>query len=298
MLPALVLTLVVTTGTAPAGATGPVRDRPVRSSPLDERTPVQGSGFLAWAQTRPGHPQQYSVWIRPTGQHAMRITPEAGVAFAGGIDGTTLVYQQSIGGRRSGIRFYDLATGVSRPAPAAVNSAAEQFGPSLSGRWLLFTRQFSGPTVWKVLLYDRQTGHLRTLDRVSGPFAHLAQSGQVAGDYATWQVCTPYCKVFEYRISTRQTWFVPDPDRHFQYAPSVTVDGSVWFAESHAACGHVTIRRYRPGGQPVTVAALPAHTDLSFTSARPLQGGRVQLLYDATSCADFSGNLRALTIPN
>jgi hypothetical protein len=298
LLSALALTIVVATGVPQAGAAGSVRDRAVRSSPLDERTPVEGSGYLAWAESRPGHPQQYSVWIRALGHHAMRITPETGVAYAGGIDGDTLVYQQSVGHGSSGIRFYDFVTGTSRPAPGPVNSAAEEFGPSLSGRWLLFTREFSEPTVWKVLLYDLQTGRMRTLDRVSGPFAHLAQSGQVAGDYATWQVCTPYCKVFEYRISTRQTWFVPDPDRHFQYAPSVTADGSVWFAESHAACGGVSIRRYRPGGQPVTVAGLRANTDLSFTSARTLQGGRVDLLYDATSCTDFSGNLRALTIPN
>ncbi len=299
MLFALALAVVVVSGGVPsASAAASVRDRPVRSSPLDERTPVEGSGYLAWSENRPGHPQQYSVWIRRLGQHAMRVTPLAGVAYAGGIDGDTLVYQQSVGGERSGIRFYDLVTGVSRPAPGPVNSAAEQFGPSLSGRWLLFTRQFAAPAAWRVLLYNLDTGRMRTLDRVSGPFARLAQSGQVAGDYATWQVCTPYCKVFEYRISTRQTWFVPDPDRHFQYAPSVTSDGSVWFAESHSACGGVSIRRYRPGGHPVTVAALPAHTDLSFTSARPLQGSRVQLLYDATSCTDFSGNLRALTIPN
>jgi hypothetical protein len=72
----------------------------------------------------------------------------------------------------------------------------------------------------------------------------------------------------------------------------------VWFAESHAACGNVTIRRYRPGGRPVTIAPLPSNTDLSFTSARTLPDGRVQLLYDATSCTDFAGDIRAMTIPS
>jgi hypothetical protein len=177
-----------------------------------------------------------------------------------------------------------------------VNSYARQFGPSISGGWLLFTRQFSEPTVWKILLYDMASGRMRTLDRVSGPWARFAQSGQVAGDWATWQACTPYCKVFVSRISTRQTWMVPNPEHRFQYAPSVTSDGSVYFAESHAACGGVTIRRYRAGGQPITLAALAPSTDLSFTSARVLRNGHTELLYDATDCSDYSGNLRAITL--
>jgi hypothetical protein len=278
-----------------AASAAQVRDRAVRSSPQDERTPVGGAGYLAWAETRPGRPMQYDLWVKRFDGRRMRVNPDGATAFAGGIDGTTLVYQQASGGH-SNIRFYDLMTGAIHLAPRAVNSDARQFGPSLSGRWLLFTRQFSQPEVWKVLLYDRVTGRMRTLDRVSGPWAHLAQSGQVAGDWATWQACTPYCKVFAYRISTRQTWMVPNPAHRFQYAPSVTADGSVYFAESHAACGSVTIRRYRAGGQPVTLAALATNTDLSFTSARVTRTGAVTLLYDATSCTDFSGDIRALTL--
>ncbi|HXJ63709.1 MAG TPA: hypothetical protein VNN79_08135 [Actinomycetota bacterium] len=270
-------------------------DHPIRSSPQDERTPVAGAGYLAWAENQPDFPRRYVLWVKRFDGMRIRVNPGATNAMAGGIDGTTLVYQQASGGR-SEIRFYDLATGVSRRAPRAVNSAARQFGPSLSGGWLLFTRQFAEPTVWKILLYDMNTGRMRTLDRVSGPWARFAQSGQVAGDWATWQVCTPYCKVFVYRISTRQTFLVPNPDRHFQYAPSVTADGSVYFAESHAACGGVTIRRYRAGGRPVTLAALAPTTDLSFMSARVLRNGGTELLYDATRCSDFSGDLRALTL--
>jgi hypothetical protein len=206
------------------------------------------------------------------------------------------VYQQA--GGRSGIRFYDLVAGTSRPAPDAVNSRdARQFGPSMSGRWLLFTREFSEPTVWKILLYDTTTGRMRTLDRVSGPWARFAQSGQVAGDWATWQACTPYCKVFVYRISTRQTFFVPNPHRRFHYAPTVLADGRVFFAESHAACGSVSILQYQAGGgSPHTVAFLPPNTDLSFASTRTLRDGSLELLYDATSCTDYSGDLRALRL--
>jgi hypothetical protein len=290
---ALALSVVVLLASGASAA--PVNDRLVRSTAQDERTPVAGAGFLAWAATRPGRPMQYDLWVKRFNGRPVRVNPDGTSAFAGGIDGTTLVYQRASGGR-SGIRFYDLATGAQHPAPRAVNSAARQFGPSMSGRWLLFTRQFAAPTVWKILLYDMTTGRMRTLDRVSGPWARFAQSGQVAGDWATWQACTPYCKVFVHRISTRQTWMVPNPDRRFQYAPSVTSDGSVYFAESHAACGSVTIGRYHAGGNPVTLAALAPTTDLSFTSARVLRGGSTELLYDATSCADYSGDLRALTL--
>ena len=293
VVPALALAfLVLGSGFASAE----VSDRAVRSSAHDERTPVAGGGYLAWAENHPDHPRQYGVYVKRFDGVPHRVNPEGTNAFAGGIDGGTLVYQQASGGR-SGIRFYDLGTGRSRQAPAAVNSGdARQFGPSLSGRWLLFTRQFSEPTVWKILLYDLDSGRMRTLGRYSGPYARFAQSGQVAGDWATWQICSPYCKVFEYRISTRQTWFVPNPEQRFHYAPAVTDDGTVYYAVSHAACGSVTVERYRPGGTGVTVAALPEHTDLSFMSARERRDGHVELLYDATSCTDYAGDLRALTL--
>src|SRR5262249_13183493 len=231
-------------------------DRPVRSSAEDERTPVGGGGYLAWAETRPGRPMQYDLWVKRFDGHRVRVNPDGATAFAGGIDGTTLVHQQASGGR-SGIRFYDLSSGVSRPAPRAVNSAARQFGPSLSGRWLLFTREFAEPTVWKVLLYDMTTGHMRTLDRVSGPWAHLAQSGQVAGDWATWRVCTPSGRASAYRISPGQRWRAPTPAHHSQYAPWVTPEVSVSSAESPAGWGTVSTRRYRAGGSPMTLATLP-----------------------------------------
>ena len=293
-LPALVLAfLVLGAGLARAA---PVDDRPIRSSALDERTPVAGSGYLAYAENSAETPRVYGLFVKRFDGSRHRVNPAGTSAFAGGIDGSTLVYQQASGGR-SGIRFYDLITGTNHPAPRAVNSAARQSGPSLSGHFLLFTRQFSEPTVWKILLYDMSTGRMRTLDRVSGPYARFAQSGQVAGDWATWQVCTPYCKVFVYRISTRQTWFVPNAERRFQYAPAVTADGAVYYAESHASCGNVTIERYRAGGTASTVAALAANTDLSFMSARERSSdGRTEILYDATSCTDFAGDLRALTL--
>jgi hypothetical protein len=272
-------------------------DRVIRASSNDERTPVAGSGYLSWAESSPDHPRVYGLFVKRVGKPPRRVTPPGVSAFAGDIEGKNLVYQQATGGH-STIRFYGLTTHSSYAPPRGVNSAdAWQYGPSMSGRWLLFTRQFSNPTVWKIMLYDFQEARMRTLDRVSGPYARFAQSGQVAGDWATWQVCSPYCKVFVYRISTRQTFFVPNPERRYQYAPTVLEDGTVYFAESHAACGNVTIERFHAGAaMPATVASLPPDTDLSFLSPRTLGDGTFELLYDATSCEDFAGDIRAIRL--
>jgi hypothetical protein len=290
LAPLAFLLLVALAAPASAGS-----DRIIRASSDDERTPVAGVGYLIWAQSSHDHPRVYGLFVKRPGKAPVRVTPPGVSAFAGDIEGQTLVYQQATGGH-STIRFYGLTTHSSSAPPQGVNSPdAWQYGPSMSGRWLLFTRQFSNPTVWKIMLYDFQEARMRTLDRVSGPFARFAQSGQVAGDWATWQVCSPYCKVFAYRISTRQTFFVPNPERRYQYAPTVLEDGTVYFAESHAACGNVTIERFHAGdGAPVTVAGLPENTDLSFLSPRTVGAGTFELLYDATSCEDFSGDIRAI----
>ena len=117
-VPALALAFLVL-GSGFASAV--VSDRAVRSSAHDERTPVAGGGYLAWAENHPDHPRQYGVYVKRFDGVPHRVNPEGTNAFAGGIDGGTLVYQQASGGR-SGIRFYDLGTGRSRQAPAAVNS--------------------------------------------------------------------------------------------------------------------------------------------------------------------------------
>ncbi|HEX9375511.1 MAG TPA: hypothetical protein VGB19_04625 [Actinomycetota bacterium] len=282
---------------APALAGSPAvhrpEDRVVRSAPVDERTPVQGSGFTAWAAAEPGFPYRYDVFVKRFDGRPIKVNGPGTTAFAGGIDGHTLVYQQS-GGGRSSIRFHDLRTGVDRPAPRKVNSAAHQSGPSLSGRWLLFTRRFTEPTVWKVLLYDMDRGRVRTLQTVSGPWARYAQSGQVAGDWAAWQVCAPYCNAFVERISTGQRWMAPNPEHRFQYAPSVRDDGTMFFARSSAACGNVTLMRFRPGSDPVPVIVLA--NDLSTTYTSRDSSGRTVILYDATRCTDYLADIHRISI--
>ncbi len=65
------------------------------------------------------------------------------------------------------------------------------------------------------------------------------------------------CQVFRYTISSDRILRVPNPNA-YQYAPSVSRDGTVYFARSGSACGaNVRLLRYRGLRSPRTSTGFP-----------------------------------------
>ena len=51
-----------------------------------------GGTYLSYDQSRPGHPSQFDVYVKPAGVPRFKVNTQ-GVAYGGGIDGTTMIYQ-------------------------------------------------------------------------------------------------------------------------------------------------------------------------------------------------------------
>jgi hypothetical protein len=295
MVAAAVVGALSLAGTSTALADAQVTAR--RATPVWEQLPAGGDGFLVWSQNSVAQPNHFDLYARRQGGTPFRVNPPRSQGYAGGLRGTVLVYQL-IRGRHSDIRFVDLRTHRARSAPAAVNTNHYEFAPSISGQWLLFTRQLMGSwPVYRVLLFNLATHRTFRLDEVRGPHVYAA-AGQVTGDFATWQACSDQikCEVFRYRISQRHTLGVPNPGA-FQYAPSVNEDGTVYFARSGSACGaNVRIMRYDGRASPHRVTVLPPGIDVGDTYVVRNGSGREHLLYDHTSCDPFTADIYSIAL--
>src|SRR6476620_10926225 len=75
-----------------------------------------GGTYLAYDQSRPGHPNQFDVYVKPAGVPRFRVN-RRGLAYGGGIDGTTMIYQ-SVRHGQSDLRLFDVVTHA-RSAPAS-----------------------------------------------------------------------------------------------------------------------------------------------------------------------------------
>jgi hypothetical protein len=111
-----------------------------------------------------------------------------------------------------------------------------------------------------VILHNLITGTERILASV-GPNP-LLQPGQVNGDFAVWERCGGgKCNVLRYQISTEATTSIPNPG-NFQYAPSVSPSGTMYFIRSGNLCGNpVRLVRRTLGGASEVIAQLPANRD-------------------------------------
>lgn len=274
---------------------------PVLATDASEADPAPGRGYLAWTESTSQWP--FQVYVRRGGGEKVLVNEPGTFGFAGGIDGTTVVYaERTARGAPSDIRFYDLARGTRTSAPAEVNTAHNEFRPSLSGDWLLFGRRSvaSGPALhpileqqaagagrpsWQVLLYNRATGELRRLDRARGAYM---QPGGVAGRYAVWASCPTFlrCTVHRYDIAARRKQAIPNPLGRAQYAASVTAAGTVYFAESRSVdCGpELRIWRYALEGPRTALVSFPDALGVFTTAALAGKGGRTTVFYDRYDC--------------
>ncbi|HXV32851.1 MAG TPA: hypothetical protein VD769_02485 [Gaiellaceae bacterium] len=256
----------------------------VRTTQAYEGYPAAGSDAIAWAQWPRRNGKFWTALVQRTGEPRVRVNRQRTDGYPGGIDGDTFVFQEARR-PRSSIVFHDVATGARSAPPPGVNTRQWEWGPSISGDWLLFGRQLPAQKRDQIILRNLATGESILLDQISWRGRRGATPGQVSGNYAVWHRCTSLCNVFLYDIAAgTRTRLTGQAGRHHYY-PAVTDDGTVYYVRSGRGCGaSVRIVRHRLGGSPVVLTSFPARWEAARTSAVENADGSATLLYDRFHC--------------
>jgi hypothetical protein len=217
-----------------------------------------------------------------------KVNADGTAAAGGGLYGNTLVFYQYKGGYAGDVLRYNLTSHHRSKFPPKVDTRYDEYHPTISGHWLLFTRYIDTTNTEKVFLYNTRSGSLRMLGSATGAHRDV-YSGQVNGDYATWGRVRPNGQdVYLYRISTKETTTIP---RHVfaQYDPSVASDGTVYYERSGDECGaYVKLVRYPPGGPATVLYSFPIGIDGGYTYVDEPSNGTLDFFYAQYSCRNDS----------
>lgn len=306
---ALAATLVFVSIAAIAGAATP--EKVLNEPGVDEVDASASDGYLVWTADTEARPFRYHSYVMADGGDPVRINPAGTVSPAVSIDGDTIVYQEDTNDPfDEDLWFFDPVTETRTAPPDGVNTPKSEYEPSLSGSWLLFTRD-NGNRVplsdaWvKVVLFDLSTGAQRVLKTLPRPYiSNSLISGQVNGNWATFESCRvrrdgyeySNCQVFLYDISAGgEAVKVANPGVQ-QGAGAVSSDGTVYFARArnrdHFVCGsHTKLVRMPVGGPRVVIASLPDGKDSYSTFAFDETDGSTTLYFDRFPCRTNVGGI-------
>lgn len=280
----VLIVAVVGMGSAPPARAA--TEIPVLTSSRGEFQPARGDGLLGWEQNSRRRPNDYDVMVRRDGSSPVRVNPGGSRAAMGDFAGGRLVYQQ-YRGRRSDLRFYDVDTGARSKVPAA-NTRHWEYWPSMSGDWLLYGRRNRTNGTRRLFLHNLTTGERRLLDRTNGRKAFIGP-GQVAGNYAVWSTCDLRCNVFRYDVAAATAEKVPNPGA-YQRAPSVSLEGTVYFSRGGKGCGaSVALVRAPVGGPEEVLVQLQNVLDIRDTYAYTKANGSVEVYYERNGCGKPTG---------
>ena len=201
---------------------------PVLTTARSEQNPAAFGTYLSWNQNSAAKPNHPNAFLR-NGATTIQLNPAHTFGYAGGIDGSTVVFQQVSLKSQSDIRFYDAVTKVRSAPPAGVNTPAWEWSPSVSGNWLLFGRE-SKTTASQVILRNRtsKTSYKLATENTQTTFV---SPGQVNGNWAVWSECfSDHCSVYLRDIAGKVTTKLANtlPPARDEYAPSVSTDGTVY----------------------------------------------------------------------
>jgi hypothetical protein len=270
---------------ASANAAPPLLDTiPVLTSNADEWAPSSQGRWFTWTQASHAHPNQPDVFAHHEPGVTFRVNARGTNAEGSAVDGHTLVYYDWKTNYTGDIRKLDLQTHRRSNFPAEVSTKWDEYAPSISGRWLLFTRYMIPTRTTKVMLYKIGGHELRTLGSQRGRHSFV-YSGQVNGDYATWGRVRPGGgDVYLYRISTKINTTIPRV-AFLQYDPAVARDGTVYYGESGDGCGvAVSLVRYTLGGVATVLHDFPAGTDFAYTSVAERTDGSLEVYFSPVNC--------------
>jgi hypothetical protein len=257
---------------------------PVKASPANEVTAAADGVWFTWAQNSRARPGHYDVFAQRPGGARIKVNARGTEAAGGGIDGRLLVYYEYKRTFAGDIRKFNLRTHRRSRFPTKVNTRYDEYHPTISGRWLLFTRYIDTTRTTAVFLFNTHTHALRKLASERGRYRYV-YSGQVNGDYATWGRVLPSGQdVFLYRISAKTSTRVPRPV-FAQYNPSVASDGTVYYERSGNECGgSAKLVRYPRGGPATVLYSFPVGIDGGYTYVQQRAGGSLHLFYGHFNC--------------
>jgi len=278
---------------------------------VNEDSAAASPTYLAWSQNLPSKPNQYNTYVRPAaGGARARVNPDGTKSYTVGIDGSMVVYDWQRRGDNRNLSFFDAAT-QNRPAmPDGVNTRYRETRPTLSGNWLLFTRDNVNKTSFrkswtKVILFNIHTDERRVLRSVENRRAYLV-SDQVNGNWATFEWCRfnfrtldySNCNVFRYNIATQALVKIPNPGGQ-QYAAAISHDGTIYMTRSGGPnvwhCGrHTRIVRFPIGGPAVVIAEI--RTDALTASATDETDTSTTYYFQKFRCGTNTGGI--YRIPN
>ena len=279
----LFASLLLISGFGVPSAFAAVTDEPVLTTGVYEGHPAAGPGFLAWVQNSRAHPDHTDVYAKPDGGSKFKVNAPGTEGSLGAVDGTTLVYQQF--GTLSDIHFFNLITHRRTNPPPGVNTTHWEYWPVMDRPWLLFARQKKAAQSRSVVLYNLTTHHSQVLDVVGNDY--YVQPGQVNGQYAVWVHlgARGRSRIDVYDIANKTLTRVPNVSG-YDWAPSVTENGTVYFERSGRKCGsNARIMRYPQGGPLTTVLTLPAGTDMGSTVVSLLDDGSIQVFHNRLRCS-------------
>jgi len=220
--------------------------------------------FIAWTANSESAPRKQNAFVQMGGEAKVRVNPSGTYGESGGFDGSTFVWTQWSDTRAGDIWRIDVTTDERARFGQSVNTRYGEFLPTLSGKWLLFTRFDWDDNRFRVILFNRDSGDTRVV--ASGPPSNFVYSGQVNGNWVTYfRNSSDQSDVFRYNISTRATVKLPNSAR-YAYTPGVAADGTVFYARSGNGCGaNVVLLRYPVGGPVEKVLDLPDGIEIYST---------------------------------
>jgi hypothetical protein len=260
---------------------------PVRTTAVNEFHPTSEGAWFSWTQNSAARQYHYDVFAKKTGAGRVKVNAARTQAWGSGIDGQRLVYSQwtsSGPGSDPDLYLYNLTTGRRTRLPAKVNSAMAEDSPSLSGRWLLFTRHTVDDAeevpVTRVFLYNLKTRRLRLLAAENGLRGYV-DAGQVNGGYAVWARGRGNAvDVFRFHIPTGTRVRLPRPVM-MQSAPSVTAAGTVYMTRSASRWGeNARLVRFPVGGPATRLYGFPDGCAAGRTYADQRTDGSVVVTFD------------------
>jgi hypothetical protein len=275
---------------------------PVRVRPrLDEESPAVGLRAVAWSQNRSPTVGRYDVWLRLEGSRAFKVNAQGTEGFPGGIDGTTLVFQQSDEANTdSDLWLYDLTTRTRRKLGRLLNTEEWEWAPSIAGNWILFGRgRMQGifePGLRQVLLVNRSTGERRQLAKTETLETEVFP-GQLSGNFAVWSVCrlrrgVPLCDTFLYDIANKTTTKLPLGAARSQFAASVTAAGVVYLVRSNGRCGGAAhLVRLERGAVAETLMRFPPGTESFRSYAFEGDTGETEVYFEMSRCSSGRGDV-------
>jgi hypothetical protein len=258
----------------------------------------QGGAHIAYVQNSAAHPNHWDVYVK-SASGRVKVNP-TGQGFVGGIDGTTLIFQQVVNGQ-SNLRLYNLSS-PALSVPSGVNTTAWEWNPTISGDWILFGRENPNvrPISDRIVLHNTNTNETRVLMTQVGSPDWVLYADQVNGDYASWTRFVPRTStedVFRYQISTGHLLKLARPVGKDQYSSAVAADGTVYYVRAGQSCGaNAVLRQNVPGASDTALATLPAGYDVTKMFLVDEGGGVFSLYFDRSKCSTGAADIYKVTI--